>query len=62
MINGSQARRDLFPSEDDQPVEPGPELVAAQATRSRAPSRRSEGITHDTASASPSVDLDSLIR
>lgn len=48
--------------EDDQPVESGPELVATQGTRSRAPSWRPKEITHDTASASPFVDLDNLSR
>lgn len=62
MMNGIQARENLFPDEDDQSVEPGPELVAPQATQSRAPSWRPEKITHDTASASPPVDLDSLTR
>lgn len=45
-INSNQARGELVPGEDDQLVEPGPEVVTTLGIRSRALFWRSETIHH----------------
>lgn len=58
----SHIRGDLVPGEDDQLVDPSPDLADTPGTRSRAPFWRPEETIDDVAPGAPPVNFDNLIR
>ncbi|KAH8205480.1 hypothetical protein TruAng_000386 [Truncatella angustata] len=60
-VDRNQVQGDIVPGEDDELVDPAPDIVETPGTRSRAPFWRQDEVVEDPSQGAPTIDFDNLV-